>query len=284
MRPSVRERDDDALWDIATPARPPRVAGVTMAGFGDRGRTPADVRLIPHPAVTVAIMFGDGVVSVSDASGRVQGGNLVTGIGLGFGNMRARRLENFQCLQVRLSPVIARAVLGTSPADLDGRLIGLDDLWGRESSRVSERLDAAASWEERFALVDAVIARRYADVLPVDREVAWTWRRIIAGRGRVRVERLADELGWSRKRLWSRFQTQAGLPPKRAATLVRFDHAVHRLVAGQDAAGVAAEAGYTDQSHLHRDVRAFTGLTPVTVTGEPFLTIDDLAWPGTAAR
>ena len=57
----------------------------------------------------------------------------------------------------------------------------------------------------------------------------------------VRIEHLAAELGWSRKRLWSRFHSQIGLPPKRAAKLVRFDHAVHSLVAGQDAAGVAAD-------------------------------------------
>ncbi len=69
-----------------------------------------------------------------------------------------------------------------------------------------------------------------------------------------------------------------GLPPKRAAKLVRFDHAVHGLVAGQDAAGVAADGGYTDQSHLRRDVVSFTGLTPATVVNEPFLSIDDIAW------
>ncbi|MEZ7127435.1 hypothetical protein ACBR40_19060 [Nonomuraea sp. AD125B] len=35
--------------------------------------------------------------------------------------------------------------------------------------------------------------------------MAWVWRRIVAGRGLVRVEGLAGEVGWSRKRLWSRF-------------------------------------------------------------------------------
>jgi AraC-like DNA-binding protein len=67
--------------------------------------------------------------------------------------------------------------------------------------------------------------------------------------------------------------------------LVRFDHAAHRLVAGHRAARVAADTGYADQSHLHRDVMAFTGATPATVVGEPFLAVDDIAWPsrGTTA-
>jgi hypothetical protein len=69
-----------------------------------------------------------------------------------------------------------------------------------------------------------------------------------------------------------------------AARLVRFDHAVHGLVAGQDAAGVADGGGYTDQSHLHRDVAAFTGLTPATVITEPFLAVDEIAWGWPKAR
>jgi hypothetical protein len=54
---------------------------------------------------------------------------------------------------------------------------------------------------------------------------------------------------------------------------------VHRLVAGEGPAQVAADGGYYDQSHLHRDVMAFTGTTPATVLCEPFLTVDDRAWP-----
>jgi methylphosphotriester-DNA--protein-cysteine methyltransferase len=79
--------------------------------------------------------------------------------------------------------------------------------------------------------------------------------------------------------LWSRFYSQIGLPPKRASKLVRFDHAVHHLAAGGDAAQVAADSGYADQSHLHRDVVEFTRATPATVAREPWLAVDDIAWP-----
>ncbi|MFF0579823.1 helix-turn-helix domain-containing protein [Streptosporangium saharense] len=84
--------------------------------------------------------------------------------------------------------------------------------------------------------------------------------------------------GWSRKRLWSRFRSQIGLPSKRAVKLVRFDHAAHRLAAGERAVGVAAETGYADQSHLRRNVLAFTETTPAAIAGEPWLAVDDLAW------
>jgi methylphosphotriester-DNA--protein-cysteine methyltransferase len=109
---------------------------------------------------------------------------------------------------------------------------------------------------------------------------------MVTSRGRVRVERLAAETGWSRKRLWSRFRSQIGLTPKRAAQLVRFDHAAHRLAAGHSPALVAADSGYADQSHLHRDVMAFAGLTPAAVAAAPWLAVDDIAWaaPQLASR
>lgn len=282
MGSGAYDRNGGALWDIARPARPSRVPGVVMAGFHDRGLTPPSLRLIPHPSVTLVLPFG-GTISVQDTAGRRQEGGFV--IGPGFGQvLHALRVEQAECLQIRLSPLIAHALLGVAVADLDGAVVTLDELWGRDAARLAERMAALGSWEERFASVDAWLARRCAAASPTtaaaqtEAEVAWAWREIVASRGTARIEHLAAELGWSRKRLWSRFHAQVGLPPKRAAKLVRFDHAVHGLAAGRQAAAVAAERGYADQSHLHRDVRAFTGLTPAAVVDEPFLAIDDLAW------
>lgn len=276
MRSIAGERADPAEWDVARPVRPSRLAGVTMAGFGVR--TTAKIRIVPHPAVMLVLMFGDSSGAVEDAGGRQQVGGAVAGPGFGSGGAAYAHGECGDCVQVRLSPAVARAVLGVSPADLDDKVVGLDALWGKDEARLREQLAEASSWEERFALTDALLARRWAARPAVDPEVGWAWARIVAGRGLLRIDRLAGELGWSRKRLWSRFQSQIGLTPKRAATLVRFDHAAHRLVAGEGAARVAAEGGYADQSHLHRDVVAFTGATPVAIAEEPFLTVDDRAW------
>ncbi|NUW40854.1 helix-turn-helix domain-containing protein [Nonomuraea rhodomycinica] len=266
----------EAVWDVACPDRPSRVAGVTMAGFGVRDL--AALRMVPHPAVMLLLEFGAGTPVMDHAAGQRRG-SVVAGPGIGSGGGLWARGENVECVQVRLSPVIARAVLGVAPADLDGAVVALDDLWGREASRIRERLESVPSWQDRFAVTDALLARRHDAGPSVDPEVAWAWRRIVVSRGLLRVDALAAEVGWSRKRLWSRFCSQLGLPPKRAAKLVRFDHAAHRLVAGEGPARVAADAGYADQSHLHRDVVAFAGMTPAAVAGEPFLAVDDIAWP-----
>src|SRR5262245_48508799 len=128
MRSTVHARDVVAAWDVARPRRPSRVAGVTMAGFGVRS-IGVHVRMVPHPGLTLALEFGAGQPIVDDAAGRQQRGSLAAGLGFGFGGAVWVRGENVECVQVRLAPVVARAVLGTSPADLDGTVVPLDDLW-----------------------------------------------------------------------------------------------------------------------------------------------------------
>ena len=245
-----------------------------MAGFRDRGKDLVDLRVVPYPAVTVIVDLGDGTLVVDDVSGRPQGGSVVAGLAPGSFRGRGRDIE---CLQVRLSPVVAHAVLGAS-SELGGTVVTFDDLWGRDALRIQERLRDVGSWDDRFAIAEAALARRHEAGRPVDPEVGVAWGQMVSSRGRVRVDQLAVEVGWSRKRLWSRFRSQIGLTPKRAAQLIRFDHAAHGLAAGQNAALVAAENGYVDQSHLHRDAMAFAGLTPTAVAVAPWLAVDDVAW------
>ncbi|MFJ3207132.1 helix-turn-helix domain-containing protein [Streptomyces flaveolus] len=174
-------------------------------------------------------------------------------------------------------------MLGTS-TDLRGTVVSLGDVWGRDAGRVEDRLRAAASWDERFVIAVDVLGRRLSDRPSLDPEVVAAWRLMLTGRGRVRVDSLANEVGWSRKRLWSRFRSQIGLSPKHAARLVRFDPAAHLLAAGIAAAQVAAASGYVDQAHLHREVKAFAGVTPTAMAAAPWLAIDDVAWPTSFAN
>jgi len=262
---------DWALVDVAVPQPSNRLPGISMAGFHQRAPAPVDIAMVAHPAVTLLVDLSQGIVY--DTPGRRERGSVV--IGLLPGDLRATSWGVGECLQIRLEPTAAAAMLG----EVSGSLAALEDVWGRDAGRAEDRLRAAASWDERFTIAAEILGRRLGARPPVDPEVAYTWRRTLTSRGRARIDGLADEIGWSRKRLWSRFRAQLGITPKRAARLVRFDHAAHLLAAGHAAADVAAQSGYVDQSHLHREVRAFTGLTPAAVASAPWLAIDDVAWP-----
>jgi AraC-like DNA-binding protein len=261
---------------VAVPPSPVRLPGIGMVGFGNRGHALADIAMVAHPSVTVLIDLSEDEPIVSDTHGRRVHGSVVAG--LAPTDLRVTGRSARECLQVRLDPIAAAALLDAS-AELSGTAVSLEDVWGRDAGRAEDRLRRAASWGERFAIAADLLGRRLDARSPVDPEVAHAWRQTLAVRGRIRVEGLAAEVGWSRKRLWSRFRAQLGITPKRAARLVRFDHAAHLLAAGHRAGSVAVESGYVDQSHLHREVKTFTGLTPAVLAAAPWLAIDDVAWP-----
>ncbi|PJN21113.1 AraC family transcriptional regulator [Kitasatospora sp. CB02891] len=253
-----------------------------MAGFRQRAPAHVDIAMVAHPSVTLFVDLSDGDGLVHDAHGRRGRGSTVAGLVPGDLRLGGRAAGGIACLQIRLSPTLAAAVFG-APTDLSGTVVPLEDVWGRDAGRTEERLRAAASWDERFTIAADALGRRMNTRPSPDPEVAAAWRLMLTSRGRVRVDSLANEVGWSRQRLWSRFRSQIGLTPKHAARLVRFDHAAHLLAAGDAAARAAALSGYVDQAHLHREVKAFTGETPTAVAAAPWLAIDDVAWPTSSA-
>lgn len=265
---------DWSLVDVAVPRRslPP---GIEMAGFSARGPAGGDIAMVAHPSLTVLVDLSEDAGIGYSVDGSYHRGSVV--MGLVPGDVRASGWEG-ECLQIRLSPAAA-TLLDGSPADLTGAVVPLAEVWGREAVRFEEQLRAATSWDDRFRIATDALGRRLDSHHPIDEEVAHAWRLIIGTRGLVRIDRLADTVSWSRKQLWAGFRAQLGMTPKQAAQLVRFDHAAHLLAAGQGPAAVAAESGYADQSHLHREVKAITGATPTAVARAPWLAIDDVAWP-----
>ncbi|MEV6682823.1 helix-turn-helix transcriptional regulator [Streptomyces erythrochromogenes] len=258
------ERTAHHHWEVARPHGAPSLDGVRMAGYRDRTGSRLDMQVLPQPAVIVVVGLGDGPLTVECASGHRPLRGLVASLSPRPARIRG---EGVECVEVALSPRAAYTLLGVSPLELDGSITGLDDLWGRHARLLREQLADTASWQERLALTDGFLRRRAAGAPPMAAEVAAAWDTIVAGRGRVRVADLAAACGWSRKRLWARFSAQVGLTPKRAAMLVRFDHAARALLAGERAGDVAAACGYADQPHLHRDIQALAGCTPGALAG-----------------
>ncbi len=250
----------DTAWDFAGPAdaAPP---GTAMIGYRGGG---LDLRVAGAPAVTVLIGFGDRELIIDDATGRRALGGFVVGLPLEAMRIRSERTE---CIEVRLSPLRAYSLLGVPPTDLGRGAVALEDLWGSRARRLRERLAAAGTWDERFAVTTSFLAQCDRVMRSPDPEVLAGWDRILGSRGRVRIGEVAESVGWSRKRLGARFESQIGLTPKRTAMLVRFRHAVDGLLAGRPAADVAADCGYADQAHLCRDVSIFTDHTPGALAG-----------------
>lgn len=76
------------------------------------------------------------------------------------------------------------------------------------------------------------------------------------------IDVLAASVGLSRDRFEKRFRQAVGLSPRQYAALVRLRGALLQAPSAGDLGALAAEAGYFDQSHFIREVRAATGVPP----------------------
>ncbi len=78
----------------------------------------------------------------------------------------------------------------------------------------------------------------------------------------VRLDDLAHLTGLDPLRVLRTFRTATGLPPYAFLTGVRVARAKELLAAGVPIAQVALDVGFADQSHLSRQFKRLTGLTP----------------------
>ena len=171
-------------------------------------------------------------------------------------------------VQLQVTPAGARGLFGLPAAELAGMVVPLDAIWGRLNGELLDRLDAAAGWHARFAVLDRVLLRALSARVEIPsgarRETTAAWERLTATAGQVEVARVAAEVGWSRRHLTERFSAEYGVGPKALARVLRFERARSLLVQPDRGtmAEVAAACGYADQAHMVRDWHALAGASP----------------------
>jgi AraC-like DNA-binding protein len=152
---------------------------------------------------------------------------------------------------------------------------------GRRAVDLTERLRAATHWAGRFGVIDDTLLQMCDADVRLGPEVAEAWRLISIASGRRSAADIARRVGWSSRHLGERFRAEIGLTPKEASRVVRF-HATRRILAGRaragralDLAGLAADGGCYDQSHMTREWRSLSGLPPSTWVAAEFGFVQD---------
>ncbi len=235
--------------------------------WGHEHHAPGPARQRERLSTGVVLIFGLGpelgVVSRDDPGGEpAWHGSFVAGLDDACavieheGTMRG--------VQVDLTPLAARMIFRESMKSLAREVVALEDLLGAEAQLLQERLLESPGWQDRFELIETLLAAKLGAAEPPPPDIDWAWRRLTATRGRLRIAQLAAELGCSRKHLAAQFREYVGLPPKLVARMLRFRHASDLLASHVDGslAEVAALCGYYDQAHLDRDFRDFAATSP----------------------
>lgn len=176
-------------------------------------------------------------------------------------------------LGAMLQPAAGSAVAGGPVGRITDRSVPLAEL-GAESPLdpgVAERVRTAIGTDpdepDRRAAAVAVLEEALSALAPVDEEGRLVNAIVEYVEGDPAVQRVAqicDRFAIAERTLQRLTARRIGLTPKWLIQRRRLHEAAERLRAEPrpNLARVAAELGYADQAHFHRDWRAVTGLTP----------------------
>jgi AraC-like DNA-binding protein len=241
---------DDCHAESMYRERPSTIRGAVL---WERTRTSADpLRVLPDGCLDLIWLAGRLVVAGPDTTAQ-----------LSVGPPGARYVG------LRFGPGLGPVVLGVPAHELRDRQVDLADLWpaarvrrltGRVAGAAGERrLDAAATSYAAGAgtVLEEIAADRLSRVDPPDPRIAGVVSRLQAG---ARIADTADAVGLGARGLHRLSRAAFGYGPKTLARILRLNRALDLARTGVPFATVAASAGYADQAHLSRDVRALAGV------------------------
>lgn len=148
------------------------------------------------------------------------------------------------------------ALLGVPAHVLRDHRVPLDDLWPTDV--VAELTERVAVAPDPLAALEAVAAARLRRTDRVSPVVLAAAGALVAGRP---VAEVADLVGLSTRQLHRRSLDAFGYGPKVLARVARLQRALAEARRGTPLVEVALAAGYADQPHLAREVRALTDRT-----------------------
>lgn len=177
-------------------------------------------------------------------------------------------LQHASIIGVHFKPGGAFPLLGAADELADAH-VDLEAFWGRAAGETRERL-AAANPARRLTLLEEALLARWHHSWRQHPAVTWALNDFEQSGAATSVSDAARRVGLSQRRFIQAFSRHVGLTPKLYCRIQRFQQtrrAISKLAAPHWAA-LAVGHGYFDQSHLIRDFRAFSGLSPVAYVSQ----------------
>jgi AraC-like DNA-binding protein len=181
---------------------------------------------------------------------------------------------------IRFRPGGAFPFLGFPVCGITDTVDELDAVLQSAASSLRDRILSAPTIETKMSAVEAWLHERARGREEANPVVEYLTGRLFAPAG-IRISDVVREVGYSQRHLLSMFQRWVGISPKQYARVRRFQQVLTAVVRGDGAADpaswelngsaalpepdwadLALSHGYYDQSHLSRDFRELSGLSP----------------------
>ncbi|MFC0777761.1 DUF6597 domain-containing transcriptional factor [Flavobacterium sp. HJSW_4] len=156
-------------------------------------------------------------------------------------------------------------LLGIPANELRNSIVPVEDLFGKKAAELQEKLSEQNN-QERLAFLNhffssLIVANTTYNQLIINNSLHF----IISNQGHFSVKQLVEYTGFSERQLERKFKECVGLNPKKFGGIVRLHHFLKLLKnkpSDTNLTSIVYDAGFSDQSHLIKEFRKHTGITP----------------------
>lgn len=203
------------------------------------------------------------------ADGKVQRADDAHIVGPTTGAFHVRSTGPVQAFGAGITPAGWAAIVGTDASAAINRVLNVYELFGTRAPVTLEKLRNAPDLAAKKAVCEemllAVISAGRPQTLQFVRTVdAW-----LSEGSSPEIDALVERTGLSRRQVERKCRALYGTPPKLLARKYRALRAAVALVADQVSFDEAIGRGFYDQSHMIREIKQFTGMTPGQLRDEP---------------
>jgi AraC-like DNA-binding protein len=176
-------------------------------------------------------------------------------------------LENEASLIIVVfQPYGLNRLLGLSANEVKDKIIDAREIFGVQGLALYEHLSGVPGLDEKWQLLNSFFLKQrprhyFLNQILIESSIHF----ILRNKGAISIWELSKYTGYTERHIERAFSEGIGLTPKKFGNIVKL-HSFLKLLNNKPAqSSITAfcyEAGYADQSHLIKEFRKYTGLTP----------------------
>jgi AraC-like DNA-binding protein len=175
-------------------------------------------------------------------------------------------LNKTRLIIVVFQPDGLNKLLGLPANELQNHIIRTEDIFGRDGLQLAERLFEKNTTQEKIDILNTFfIELVLKQTLKTEILISPTLNFIFRNKGIVTLNQLIKFTGYTERHIERKFLEAIGMTPKKFINIVKLHNFLKHLNDKPGKANltqIAYEAGYADQSHLIKEFKKHTGMTP----------------------
>lgn len=174
--------------------------------------------------------------------------------------------EKTSIIIVVFQPYGFNHLLGIPANEIREGIIATEDIFGNKHSLLYEKLSERSCLKTKIQILNAFFIDQAAKKLLSNQNLIHsTLNYILKNKGAITVNHLVKYTGYSERHIERIFNECIGLNPKKFGNIVKLHFFLNLLKykpSQNNITDLCYEAGYADQSHLIKEFKKYTGITP----------------------